>query len=347
MRRPEIRRWAAAATTHKATVPFCRVPVLALVLVSSIGAAAPLDGQSREHGPVILELPASTSAMAMGGAFQLTGGRSDAIFSNPALLADASGFGLDGQTFDSKSNYLALSAVTEWWEGNVGVGLQTLSYSTDGTSGGDVASGETDLLIGGALGSTEFVATIGYAQEVAGLEWGIAAKTVEHRLGGTKDVALAADLGVSVEVGDIRVGLTAQNLGSDLQVGGASMDLAQRVTLGASGQGWQAGPFDLGASAALSREADGTVIPALGGEIAWWPIRGRTFTGWIGVRRVEDGPADEVTFGAAFHGDAFGVEYAYQGFDSLGGAHRLGISWRWSARAPSAPPRSGLRSNPH
>ena len=302
--------------------------VSTLALVLAIAVSTPVAGQTREHGPVILQLPASTSAMGMGGAFQLTGGRSDAIFYNPALLAVASGFGLDGQIFDSKSNYFALSAATEWWRGNVGVGLQALSYSTDATTGREVASGEADLLTGGAFGSTELVATVGYAQEMAGVEWGIAAKTVEHRLGGSKDLVLAADIGVSVEVGEIRIGLAAQNLGSDLQLGGASVDLARRVTLGASAQGWQVGPLDLGASAALSREADGTVIPALGGEVAWWPIRGRTFTGWIGVRRVQDGPADEVTFGAAFHGDALGIEYAYQGFDSFGAAHRLGISWR-------------------
>ena len=296
MGRPEIIGWGATDATHDAGMsPWT---ALALVLVVT---TAPLKGQTREYGPVILRLPASTSALAMGGAFQLTGGRSDAVFYNPALLAAASGFGLDGQTFDSKSNYLALSAATEWWGGDVGVGLQTLSYSTDATDGRAVASGEIDLLTGGANASTEFVATVGYAQEVASLEWGIAAKTVEHRLGGGKDVALAADLGVSVELGDIRLGLAAQNLGSDLQWGGVSVDLARRVTLGASGQG---------------------------SEVAWWPIRGRTFTGWAGVRRVEDGPADEFTFGGAFHGDALGIEYAYQGFDSFGGAHRLGISWR-------------------
>ena len=264
----------------------------------------------------------------MGGAFQLTGGRSDAVFYNPSLLLDASGFELDGQTFDSKSNLFNLSAVAEWWRGAVGVGLQALSYSTDAVTGTEIALGETDLLTPGAFGATEFVATVGYAQEVAGLEWGVAAKSIEQRLGGDKDVAFAVDLGVSLEVGDFRLGLAAQNLGPDLQLGGASTDLARRVTLGATGDGWQVGPFDVGVSAALSHEADGTVVPALGGEIEYWPVRGRTFTGWVGVRRVEHGPADEVTFGAAFQGDAFGVGYAYQGFDSFGGAHRLGISWR-------------------
>ncbi len=322
MERPEVGVYALAETM------FARGHLAAFFLATVLSVVNPVGAQVREEGPVILQLPASTSAMAMGGAFQLTGGRSDGIFYNPSLLVSASGFGLDGHTFDSKSNLFTLSAVTDWFGGAVGVGLQTLSYSTDAATGGEVDLAELDLLTGGASGAAEFVATVGYAQEVAGLEWGVAAKSIEQRLGGNKDVAFAVDLGVSLEVGDFRLGLAAQNLGPDLQLGGASTDLARRVTLGASGAGWQVGPFDLGVSAALSREADGTVIPALGGEIEYWPVKGRTFTGWIGVRRVEQGPAHEVTFGAAFQGDAFGVEYAYQGFDSFGGGHRLGISWR-------------------
>ena len=84
-------------------------------------------------------------------------------------------------------------------------------------------------MTGGAFGSTEFVATVGYAQQTAGVAWGIAAKTVEHRLGGSKDLVLAADISVSIELGEFRVGLAAQNLGSDLRLGGASVDLARRV----------------------------------------------------------------------------------------------------------------------
>ena len=299
------------------------MPILVVALsVSSDGAA-----QSRDYGPITLELPASTSAMAMGGAFQLTGGRSDAIFYNPALLAIATGAGLDFQTFDSKSSALAVSAAVEWWRGVVGVGLQTLSYSTDARNAREVL-GEISLLSRGTLGAAELVATAGYALEMAGVEWGIGVKAVEQRLGGAQDLAVGADVGASLQVGEIRLGLAAQNLGSELELGGASVDLARRVTLGASAQRWEVGPLDLGASAALSREADGTLVPALGAEVAWWPVVGRTFMGWVGVRRSEDGLADEVTFGAGFHGDALALEYAYQGFELHGAAHRFGISWR-------------------
>ena len=298
-----------------------------LVLVVALSVSAPGAAQLRDYGPIILELQASTSAIAMGGAYQLTGGRSDAVFYNPALLTIATGAVLDFQTFDSEATALTVSTAVEWWRGSVGLGLQTLSYSSDATNAREVL-GETGLFGRGTLGAAEMVATAGYALEMAGVEWGISVKAVEQRLGEAKDVAVGGDVGASLQFGEIRLGVAAQNLGSALELGGASTDLARRVTVGASAQGWEVGPLDLGASAALSREANGRLVPALGAEVAWWPVVGRTFVGWVGVRRSADALVDEFTFGAGFHGDALGLEYARQSFAHYGASHRFGISWR-------------------
>ena len=298
------------------------------LLLALLIAVPPLDGQIREYGPVILGLPPSTRAMAMGGAFQLTDPGSDAIFYNPSLLSEDARFGISGATFDSQATFLAMSASTGWWGGGVGVGLQTLNYTTNAAFVREILNAERDLLTSGGQAAAELVATLGYSRSFGDLDWGASAKTVELRLAGVKDVAAAVDLGVSLRVGRFRVGLAAQHLGTDLDVGGSTVGLANQVTAGASFQRWVVGPFDLGASAALSREADGTVIPAFGAEVAWWPVVGRTFTGWIGIRRVENGPANEVTFGGAFHGDALGIEYAFQDFGTFGDAHRIGVSWR-------------------
>lgn len=307
--------------------------VLSLLLV-----VPPLSGQTRQHGPPSLELSPSTSAMAMGGAFQLTDPGSDAIFHNPALLGNAARFGIAGTTFDSESTSLTMSASTGWWGGGVGVGLQTLSYSTDASVARDILDNEADLLTSGARAVSEWGATVGYGRTLGPLDVGISAKAVEMRLAGALDRTAALDIGASIQVGRYRsdaslpsaftIGLAVQNLGPELDLEGSQVGLARRVTGGASFQRWLVGPFDLAASAALSREADGDWIPAVGGEVAWWPVTGRTFIGRIGIRRSEDGPAKKVTFGGAFRGDALGVEYAFQGFDASGGAHRFGISWR-------------------
>ena len=298
--------------------------------ITAMLALAPsmLQAQGRGRGPVILDLPASTSALALGNAFQLSGVSSDAIFYNPALLLRSTGFGMAGQRFGSHSTMLTLSGATDWWKGRVGVGVQTLSYSTNAASPRDIAAGEADLLTGGATAVSELVATVGYAQEVFGVRWGIAGKVVEQRMAGSKDAVPAADLGASITLGRITLGLAAQNLGPDVKVGGTDVDLANRVTAGADYRRRPMGPLDIGGSAAVTRLEDGTIIPALGAEVAWWPVNGRTFIGRVGIRRIEDSPASEITFGGAFMGDAITIEYAYQGFDDLDGAHRLGVSWR-------------------
>jgi hypothetical protein len=263
---------------------------------------------------------------------------SDAIFYNPSLLAGAARFGITGTTFDSEATSLTMSASTSWWGGGVGVGLQSLSYSTDAASVRDILDGETDLFTPGGRTASERVATVGFSRSVGSVDWGLSAKAVDLRLGGEKDLTGAVDVGASIQVGryrsdatlpsSFRFGLAIQNLGPDLDVDGSTLGLAHRVVAGASFRRWVVGPLDLAASAELAREADGTLIPALGGEVAWWAVTGRTFTGWIGIRRVKSGPANRVSFGGSFRGDAFGIEYAFQKFGTFGGAHRFGISWR-------------------
>ncbi|MEE2669830.1 MAG: hypothetical protein VYD78_07495 [Gemmatimonadota bacterium] len=298
------------------------------ILLTLFVTALPLAGQTREYGPVSLELPRSTRAMAMGGAFQLTDPGSDGIFYNPSLLVEDTRFGLSRTSFNSEATFLTMSASTGWWGGGVGLGLQALSYTTNAVNVREILNAEEDLLTSGQQAASELVATVGYSRSIGDFSWGVSAKTVEHRLEGTKDLAGAVDLGVSVLIGRFRVGLAAQHFGTNLHMGESTLDLANQVTAGASFQRWIVGPFDLGASAALSREADGTVTPALGGEVAWWPVVGRTFTGWIGIRPVENGPSPQLTFGGAFYGDALGMEYAFQDFGSFGNAHRFGINWR-------------------
>ena len=55
-------------------------PMTGRLVLALLVAAPSLAGQTEAYGPLSLELPASTRAMAMGGAFQLTTPGSDAIF---------------------------------------------------------------------------------------------------------------------------------------------------------------------------------------------------------------------------------------------------------------------------
>ena len=54
---------------------------------------ASVDAQNTGTLPRVLQLPASTHAMALGNAYMMNAGHADAIFYHPALLVGASGFG--------------------------------------------------------------------------------------------------------------------------------------------------------------------------------------------------------------------------------------------------------------
>ncbi len=299
----------------------------ALALVVLAGPL-PASAQSLRNGPLILELPASTRALGLGGAFVLEGNDPDAIFYNPALLPQAPGAGIAFQRYGSGSTLGTLSAGRAWSSGGLAFGAQVLSYQASSLDPTTVSSDEALLLDAGPVGGSDLVASLAYARTIKGLQTGVSAKVVEHRLGGAHDETLAADLGIAKELDDVTIGLAVQNLGPGLTLGASNLPLPTRVTLGASLQSQEVGPLDVVTTAAVSRRRDAQIIPAGGVEIRYWPVRGRTFVGRVGVRRVPNGGASAVSLGAAFIGDAITIEYAFQDFDGSGAAHRVGIRWR-------------------
>ncbi len=96
---------------------------------------AEINGQTNSgrydeyRGPVVLDLPASTRAMAMGNALQLADPTSDVIFYNPSLLNGPASFEMARQTFGSRASLVQMSAKTEWWKGSIGLGIQALTYA--------------------------------------------------------------------------------------------------------------------------------------------------------------------------------------------------------------------------
>ena len=311
----------------------CREAAVALVAVLVLAgswAACPVgaQAQSTEHGPLVLELPASTRALALGGAFYTTGSDSDAVFFNPALIEGSGGIGAAMQRFGTASLFSTVSGATEWSSASVAVGVQLLGYAALDGGAAVLSRDAQSLFTSGSTGSSEVAVSVGYAREVKGIRAGITGKLVDQRLGRHHDATAAVDLGVAATAGPARLGLAVQNLGPGLTLGETDVPLPARVTVGAATQALPVGPLDLGWSAAVSREADGTVIPGAGMEVAYWPVRGRTFTARVGVRRAPVGFGHPLTLGGAFNGDRLALDYAYQRYDDGEGAHRFGVSWR-------------------
>ncbi len=299
---------------------------LRLTVTSLAGAGA----QSNGNAPLVLELPASTRALGLGGVFVLSGRTSEAVLHNPGLINTARGFGVDVQRYRSSGTLGTVSAATALGSGGLAVGVQILSFGMPGTTVVDVPFDARALLQPGPVAASEIVGTLGYGRVIKGFRLGVAAKVLEQRIGSNRDATAAFDIGLVRSVFGITWGMAAQNLGPGLSTGtgGPDVPLPHRVTLGAATSTRPVGPLDLLATAAVSRRRDGEFIPAGGIEISWWPIIGRTFTGRIGLRRVPDDRTSPVTFGAAFTADNFTIEYALEQFDGPGAAHRFGLRWR-------------------
>ncbi len=295
----------------------------------------PVLSQLRDRGPLVLELPASTRALAMGGAFPLGDQNLGAIFHHPGVLSQSRGFEASLQRFGPNSTLASFSAGQSWLSGGVALGVQTLTYGAPATPpvGGDdvlaLPADEGSLRQDGPVAASEVVFSAGYGRRVMGVQTGVVGKLIQQRFGPLRASTAAADLGVSFSPGPLTVGLAAQNLGPGLTLGGREVPLPVRFTLGAFSRRAPLGPLDLAAAGAVTYRLDGDVVPQGGVEVTYWPVTGRTFVGWVGYRHL---PAERsalpLTLGAGFFGDNIVLEYSFQGFESGDPSHSFGIGWR-------------------
>jgi hypothetical protein len=288
--------------------------------------ALPIGAQERDYGPLVLEVPASTRALAMGGAFAIGNSDADAIFHNPAMSAVA-GLTLNLQRWEQAS-LLTLSGGTEWWGGRIGIGVQALAYSVPGSTLADDYDAGV-LPVGGGEPVTEHVATVSYARRIKGVRLGVAGKLIDQSAAGDRATGGAFDLSTGVQVARLNLGLTLQNLGPSVDLVGSSVTPPLRATLGgAFAQPMPVGPLDLFVAGAVTYEADGTFVPGLGVELGYWPIAGRTFFARAGLRDPSADALQPWTVGAGFSGDRITIDYALDPHDGVRDAHRVTLRWR-------------------
>lgn len=302
-----------------------RLLLAALLCLSPRALAAQSAGQV----PRVLELPASTRAMALGGAYMMNDRASDAVFYHPALIQGASGFGLDLQTWSGGATSASASAAVAWYGGSVAVGLQTLQYGAPSGGVAALPAGQDALFQLGPSPVSERVASVGYGRRMFGVRLGVVGKLIEERVAGERDATGAVDVGAATSVGPLTVGLSARNLGPGMGFAAGNAPLPRQVTLGVGSYGQEVGPLDVGLAADVTRRADGKVLAGGGLEVGYWPIIGRTFVARLGVHDVPEGAGSPFTFGFAYWGDDLVLQTAYQRFGDLGeGTWRFSIGWK-------------------
>jgi len=325
----------SAHILRRPTLSTQRRPLLLGLLVFSTLWCEAANAQSRDRGPIILELPASTRALALGNSFALGSQDANALFYQPGLLNRAQGLSGSFQRYGRSATLSTFSAGRSWLSGGVVLGIQHLSYGEDPPGrllGSDLLglpAGVASLRENGPVGVSELVVSAGYGRTIKGIRMGFVGKLIEERLGSLKAATSAMDFGAAASPGPVTVGFAVQNLGPAMTIGGEDIPLPLRFALGASTDRTPVGPLDLSASSALMYSVDGDVTPSVGVEVAYWPVTGRTFVGRLGYRRLPGKqPGSPVTFGGAFMGDDIILDYAYESFDSGSPSHRFSVGWR-------------------
>lgn len=296
--------------------------IIALLAASRIAA--------QTEGSILTLLPGTTRAAGLGGAGAALVGDAGAMFSNPAGIATIHHLSVEG----SYEPYLAGSAVFTaalalrvskfTW----GFGAQELDYGTEPEIVPDPATGgRRGLATGASFHPYEALAasSLVYRRGVAAL--GGTVKYNRQQIGDEISDAWAGDVGLAIAVFDIMaMGVSVQNLGGDLG-NGALLPRRTRAGLTLNYTDPQ-GTFRLLTTleGQWTRDRSAVLVQGLEGGVV---TSGVGLTGRVGYStRPTVTDASRWTFGGGIVLGRLALDYAFQGYDALGGGtHRVGIRW--------------------
>lgn len=309
---------------------FTTIAVLAAVAASAPSVSMAQGGRT---GAIILELPASARALALGGAYVTASADDAALFYNASQLATVDGraASMSVQPYIEGSTLGALSAAFQIGPGTLGVGVQVLSYgSADEYVCDDTTGCERGEATGRTVSANDVAASVGYGMTWRMVRLGAAAKYVRQSLADASGGAPAIDVGAAMDVWrGATVGISVQNIGPDLKTAGSSAPLPRFFRLGASLPWRGVGPFDVLGTVEVAQHREGDVLPLGGAEVTWTSANGLAFSARVGaLAQSDDAATSRVSFGGGVRARHFALDYAYQAFDALAlTTHRFGLRW--------------------
>jgi hypothetical protein len=306
-----------------------------LVLFAACGAlvSAPALAQGGRTSAIVLELPASARALALGGAYVAAGADDAALFYNPSQLATVEGraASMSVQPYIEGSTLGALSAAFQVGPGTVGVGVQVLSYGSADEYVCDETTGcERGEPTGRTVSANDVAASVGYGMTWRTVRLGATAKYVRQSLADASGGVPALDVGAAIDVWrGATIGVSVQNVGPDLEPAGSSAPLPRFLRLGASLPWRGVGPFDVLGTVEVAQHREGDVLPLGGAEVTWTSANGLAFSARVGaLAHSENAATSRVSFGGGVRARHFALDYAYQSFDALAlTTHRFGLRW--------------------
>ena len=314
---------------------------LCVALISAVVEAQAPRTQMSETGPLVLRLPGSARALALGGAYPGFSPDADAIFYNPALLQTVTGLSASAQLYGSSGRLYTFSGANGT---GFGVGVQFLDYQVFRVApGSDIGSPfglSDDPDANSRAGQGEFSASLGYMRNFFGrLRVGAALKWARH-LADEESAGIAGfDLGSSYNPFNwLNVSLSVQNVAGSLKLPATEYDPPTRVALHATSRAFPIGALDLAVAGRVNGGPDEDVRGSLGTEVSYWPFSGLTFAlrggVKIGTGKYESvhltEPIEEMPFalGGGVSWGRVSVDYALEPYKNAAHAHRIGLRVR-------------------
>lgn len=285
----------------------------------------------RAEAPLVLRLPGSARQAALANV-GIAANDADALFYSPGMLLQARGVSVSVQRYGGRATTGSYASVQTIGPFAIGVGAQHLDYRTAHPDdyAGAVQAGAPPLADGGPYTASSSAFTVGVGRMVRGFRAGVHLKYVEDRLGSARDGTLAADVGISRQLGFATFAAALQNIGQGLSPYDFAGRLPTRLTVGYGGGLFPLNAtWDLGFQTQVAVERDGFVRPAGGVELAYVPIEGVAVVLRNGLRLPRERDEPLVTAGLGVTVDRFSLDYAME--PMRGGravSHRLGVRVR-------------------
>lgn len=300
-------------------------------LFLALSLAAPLHAQTAgTTGAQVLQFNAGARAAALSGAYSAVRADADALFYNPAGIADASrGASFGYETYATDVAFGSGAGFTRL--GRVSVGL-SMAYLDAGKIAEVVPSdefgGNTGTATGASASASETAARVSFALPLrqGQLRIGVSGGLVSSSVAELSQHAPMADVGLQYDVGKMTVAASVRNFGGSLS--GSHAPLPTEARLGAmlpfalSG-GWRVNAFaDL-----IARVRESAFSFATGLEAGIAP--GSRDLGAVARVGFDTSPnqLSSLHFGAGLTRHAISVDYAFQNLDFVGAVHRLGVRW--------------------
>jgi hypothetical protein len=307
----------------------------ALLILALLAGAAQAQSSAETRAAVLLTLPASSRALALGESWSAIADDESAIFYNPAQLARVRGLAIGGslQNYVASTTLGAFAVAVPLSRGTLGFGLQLLNYgSADEVVPADGSGGQVGTPTGSTVTAQDMAFTVGYGIAFGArheLRVGASLKYARQEVASYSGGALAGDIGAAYSLSNgWELSAAFQHMGSKLTLASVSAPLPLTWRASIAAPIMNAGAFSLRPMAEARQVSGADVTGVLGTEGTWRTGTSGTMVfarAGYAFRGSTDARAP-FTVGAGVALGKLQVDYAYEGFDVIGGAtNRVGV----------------------